>query len=66
MILSVGAESILLSACGPAESIILSVGGAESIILTAHAESIIFTLSHDITLTAVATKNTTIGNTDNC
>jgi hypothetical protein len=40
MILSVCAESIILSA-GGAESIILSVGGAESMMLSACAESII-------------------------
>ncbi len=74
---SVGSiESIILSS-GGAESIILSAGGAESMdTLSAGAESIILSVllaesmilsalfGHVITLTAVARKKTTIGNTD--
>jgi hypothetical protein len=64
-----GAESMMLSAC--AESIILSAGSAESaessILSAPPAESSILSalFGHVIPLTAAATKNTTIGNTDN-
>ncbi len=62
------AESIIVSA-GGAESMDTLSASAESIILSAPpAESMILTVlfGRVIMLSAVATKNTTIGNNDDC